>query len=169
MNGTTQCSGDDSSPRNVPNTTHAGEWYHACRGGAPRSESKSIDCQWQSHHNSIGNLAARHVSAFEPFQPNGTTMGESGVAAAICRHPAVRPLVVHSYTKHSTVPAPRRGWMAMNHRRYTGFTVRRTGCSGGNLPPPGRKAIRGTFEFVTSTAKTSVIPTEQSERRNPLK
>ena len=35
-------------------------------------------------------------------------------------------------------------------------------CSGG-------KAIRGTFEFVTSTAKTSVIPTEQSERRNPLK
>ena len=27
-----------------------------CRGGASRSESKSIDCRGQSHHNSIGNL-----------------------------------------------------------------------------------------------------------------
>ena len=26
------------------------------RGGASRSELKSIDCQEQSHHNSIGNL-----------------------------------------------------------------------------------------------------------------
>ena len=29
--------------------------------------------------------------------------------------------------------------------------------------------IRCTFEFVTINAKTHVIPTEQSERRNPLK
>ena len=28
-----------------------------CRGGASRSESKSIDCRGQSHHNSIGNLS----------------------------------------------------------------------------------------------------------------
>ena len=36
MNGTTQCSGDDSSPYNVTNITRAVERYHsptACRGG----------------------------------------------------------------------------------------------------------------------------------------
>ena len=28
----------------------------------------------------------------------------------------------------------------MNHRRYIAYTVVRNGCSGGNLPPSGRKA-----------------------------
>ena len=45
--------------------------------------------------------------------------GTPTVAAAICRHPACRAgIVVHSYLYRPTVPAPRRGWMALGQRRY---------------------------------------------------
>ena len=81
---------------------------------------------------------------------SGLPLDVPGVAAATCRHPAVRPLVGCSYSKHSTGPAPRRGWLAMNHRRYIGFTVRRTGCSGGKPAAIGRKATRWTFVSGTS-------------------
>ena len=70
--------------------------------------------------------------------------------------------------------------MAMNHRRYIGCTVGRSGGSSDNLPmellcdcPPainkflfaaqsttiGRKATRWTFAFVPLNEKTHVIPT----------
>ena len=54
----------------------------------------------------------------------------------------------------------------MNHRRYIAYSVRRTGCSGGNLPPSGVSRNRGTFRFVTSKPETPVIPTV-AEWRNP--
>ena len=52
--------------------TCAVEWYCACRGGAPRSESKSIDCRGQSHHNSIGNLPPATLQ-IQPVQVNKAT------------------------------------------------------------------------------------------------
>ena len=75
LNGTTQCTGDDSSPSHVSNTTRVGERYYltaACRGGAPRSESKSTDCRWQSHHNFIGNLPPA-TFRIQPVWLNGIT------------------------------------------------------------------------------------------------
>ena len=39
--------------------------------------------------------------------------------------------------RHIHVASPWRGWLAMNHRRYMAYSVGRTGCSGGNLPPSG--------------------------------
>ena len=61
----------------VPGTsldiTRAGKWYHACRGGAPRSESKSIDCRWQSHHDFFGNLPPA-TFRIQPVWMNGVTL-----------------------------------------------------------------------------------------------
>ena len=58
------------------------------RGGASRSELKSIDCRGQSHHNSIGNLPPA-TWQIQPAGLNGTTRyTEPNVAALTQRHPA---------------------------------------------------------------------------------
>ena len=48
--------------------------------------------------------------------------------------------MVRLYPHRPTGPAPGGAGVAMNHRRYIAYTVVRNGCSGGNLPPTGRKA-----------------------------
>ena len=64
---TTQCSGDDSSPASPARGWQRGCDEYECptggltaNGGAPRSESKSIDCRGQSHNNPIGRLPPLH-------------------------------------------------------------------------------------------------------------
>ena len=55
MNGTTQCSGDDPSPSNVPNTTCAVEWYYARSGGNLPPSTLQIQPVW------LNGTPSRHV------------------------------------------------------------------------------------------------------------
>ena len=96
-----------------------------------------------------------------------TTLGEGPTQDKICDSGRfLGSLCSLGMTCRYVIPFNRTGCirdvsMAMNHRRYIAYSVRRTGCSGGNLPP-------WIFEFVTTNEKTYVIPTAATaEWRNP--
>ena len=117
-------------------------WYPHCSGGnlPPTGRKAGIVVRLYPHRPTgpvPGGAGWRWVNAATLRVPLYVT----GVAAAICRHPAARPesWYVCFCIDQRSQPLAGAG-VAMNHRRYIACTVVRNGCSGGNLPPSGRKA-----------------------------
>ena len=52
--------------------------------------------------------------------------------------------------------------LAMNHRRYIAYSVRRTGCSGGNLPPLAVRPVVGHLDLLQSNQKRLSFRPERS-------
>ena len=133
---------------NVPNTTRAVEWYHACRGGNLPPATFRIQPVW------LNGTIPRHVIPRERKRVEESSQAASftlcwfieqrgGFLRSLC---SVGTTYVFGFGRYkfkcTTIPAPG-GRMAADCRRYTGFVHCDTICSiqfnyrnvaGGRLP-----------------------------------
>ena len=146
MNGTTQCSGDDPSPSNVPNTTCVVEWYYARSGGNLPPSTLQIQPVW------LNGTPSRHVIPRERMRVEESSQAASFI---LCWFFIQRRRFLHS--AGAPVGMTERRYVFWYYReqfrpfgpeRHTGRSLwfrwwvdsfNRTGCirdiAGGRLPP----------------------------------
>ena len=97
----------------------------------------------------FGTFSAIYSHCFVILVTNGIayTVKRTGCSGGNLPPLAVRPLVGCSYSKHPTGPAPRRCWLAMNHRRYIAYTFYVPGVAAATCRHP---AVRPLVEHSYS-------------------
>ena len=95
--GRAAATGGSAAPRSALQQQQA-QRYRACRGGAPRSESKTNDCRWQLH---IHLSATMPPTAFrkQPVGLNGITQC-SGDDSSPCNVPNTTCLVEQNHPRY---------------------------------------------------------------------
>ena len=161
MKGITQCSGDDSSPCHIPNTTRAIEWYSPTSETVGAAILPPATLQIQPVRTKRNHLP-RHVIPSERMRVEESSQvagfilcwffvqrgGFLHSADAAVGMTSVFAVVVTSSNEQRVALRP----MAADCRRYTRYVQQNTQCSGDDSSPSNVSKITCVDEWSNSLA-----------------